>query len=105
MITLKSVGHFFAKAYHAVVADLPKVEKTEGVVETVSAAVPVYGPLAVPLEKVAYALLGEVSAALNAGDAAVQAKLADAGLDIEVIQTVHDVVESFPAIATVAKAL
>ena len=104
-ITLKSIGHFFAKVYTAVVDELPKIEATASTVETVTAAIPVYGPLALTVEKAGYAVLGELSAALNAGGAAVAAKLADAGLDINVIQTVQAIVASVPTIAAVAKTL
>jgi hypothetical protein len=104
-ITLKSVGHFFAKVYTAVVGELPKIEATATTVEAVTAKIPVYGPLAVTLEQAGYAVLGELSAALNAGGAAVEAKLADAGLDINVIDTVKDIVASVPTIAAVAKTL
>ena len=105
MITFKSVGHFFAKAYQAIVADLPKVEKTEATVETTTAAVPVYGPLAVTMEKAGYAVLGELSAVLTAGGAAAEAKLADAGLDTNVIATVKAIVAGSAQLASVAKTL
>ena len=104
-ITLKSIGHFFAKVYTAIVKELPKVEATEATVEKVTAAIPVYGPLAVSIEQAGYAVLGEISAALNAGGDAVAAKLADAGLDIKVIQTVQAIVASVPTIAAVANKL
>lgn len=104
-ITFKSVGHFFATVYQKVVAVLPKLESTEATVETVSAKVPVYGPLAITLEQAGYAVLGELSAVLNAGGAAAKAKLADAGLDINVITTVEDLVKSVPQVAALAKAL
>ena len=105
MITFKSVGHFFATVYEKVVAVLPKIESTEGTVEAVTAKVPVYGPLALPVEKVGYAVLGELSHVLNAGGAAAKAKLADAGLDINVIATVEDLVKSIPQFSALAKAL
>lgn len=104
-ITFKSVGHFFATVYTALKNDLPKIEGTASVVETVTAAVPVFGPLALTVEKAGYAVLGELSAVLNAGDAAVVAKLQDAGLDINVIQTVEAIVASIPGLAAVAKSL
>jgi|GEM_PF-3912161 len=110
--SFKSVGHFFAKAYVAIIADLPKVEvgleKLEGTaatVETVTACIPVYGPLALTAEKAAYAVLGEISAVLTAGGAAAAAKLADAGLDVKVIDTVQAVVASVPQVVAVAKSL
>jgi len=106
MITFKSVGHFFATVFQKVVADLPKVQATEGVVETVSAAIPVYGPLAVPIEKAGYAVLGELAAVLTAGGAAAEAKLADAGLDTNVIATVKDLAsKGIPSLLSLIKAL
>lgn len=101
----KSVGHFFATVFQKVVAVLPAVEKTEGTVETVTAQVPVYGPLAVTVEKAGYAVLGELAAVLNAGGAATAAKLNDAGLDIKVIQTVQALVASVPQFAALAKSV
>lgn len=105
MITFKSVGHFFATVYQKVVADLPKVAATEATVEAVTAKVPVYGPMALPIERVGYAVLGELSAILNSGGAAVRAKLADAGLDENVIATVEALVASVPQFAALAKTL
>jgi hypothetical protein len=104
-ITFKSFGHFFATAFEKVVAVLPKIEATETTVETVTAKVPVYGPLALPLEKAGYAVLGELAAVLNAGGAAAKAKLNDAGLDINVIQTVEALIAAIPQIATLAQSL
>lgn len=104
-ITFKSVGHFFAKLYKAAVAEIPKIEATATTVETVTAAIPTYGPLGVTVEQAGYAVLGELSAVLNAGGAAVEAKLADAGLDINVISTVKAIVASVPGLAALAKTL
>ena len=105
MITFKSVGHFFATVYEKVVAVIPKIEASATTVETVTASVPVYGPLGLTVEKAGYALLGELSAVLNAGGEAAKAKLNDAGLDINVISTVEDLVKSVPQFATLAKTL
>lgn len=105
MITFKSVGHFFAKFYKAIAGDVPAILATEPTVEAVTAKIPVYGPLALTIEDAGYAVLGELSALLNAGDAAVEAKLADAGLDIKVIDTVKAIVAGAPQIAAVAKSL
>jgi len=92
----KSVGHFFATVFTKLKADEPKVEagiqkveNTASTVETVTAAVPVYGPMALTVEKAAYAVLGEIAAVMHAGDSAASAKLQDSGLDINVIQTVE----------------
>jgi len=104
-ITFKSVGHFFATVYQKALADLGKVESTEKTVETVSANVPVYGPLAVTVEKAGYAVLGEISAVLTAGGAAAKAKLADAGLDSNVVATVEALMASVPQITAIAKTL
>jgi hypothetical protein len=105
MITFKSVGHFFATAFQRVVAVLPKVEATEATVEAVTAKIPVYGPLGLTIEKAGYAVLGELSAVLTAGGAAARAKLADAGLDENVITTVEALVASVPTITALAKTL
>lgn len=92
----KSAGHFLATVFQKVVAVLPKIEATEGTVEAVTAKVPVYGPLALPIEKVGYAVLGELASVLNAGGAAAKAKLADAGLDETVISTVESLLAEIP---------
>jgi hypothetical protein len=104
MITFKSVGHFFAKAFQVIAKDIPVLENTKTVVEMATEAIP-GGTAAVPLENAAYAVLGEVAAAINAGGSAVNAKLADAGLDVAVIQQVETVIKSYPNIAALAKAL
>ena len=103
MITFKSVGHFFATAFTALAKDIPKVEGTEATVEAVTAAAG--GAVAVPLESAAYAVLGEVAAVITAGGSAASSKLADAGLDVAVIQKVEAVIANFPNIVTLAKAL
>jgi len=109
MITFKSIGHFFATAWTALQTDEPKVEsaltkveKTEGTVEMVSSAA---APVLVPIEKVAYAVLGEISALLASGDAAAAKKLSDAGLDVNVVTTVQNLLKTAPNLVTVAKAL
>lgn len=102
MITFKSIGHFFAKAYKAIVAELPKIEATKTTVETVTQAV---APAFVPMEDAAYAVLGEISSVLTAGGDAVVAKLQDAGLDINVINMVKSVLSGVPDLVSVAKKL
>lgn len=101
----KSVGHFFAAVFQKVVAAVPKIEATETTVETVTAKVPVFGPLALPIEKAGYAVLGELGAVLNAGGAAAKAKLADAGLDENVIATVEALLAEIPQFASLVSAL
>lgn len=104
-ININSVGHFFAIVYSKVIATLPKIQATESTVETVTAQIPVYGELALPLEKLSYAVLGEFAAVLHAGGDAAKAKLNDAGLDIKVIAAVEALLKSAPQIAAIASAL
>lgn len=105
-ITFKSVGHFFATVFQKALTIIPKIEATAATVETVTAAIPTYGPLAVPVEKAAYAVLGEIAAVLNAGGTAASTKLADAGLDINVIQTVEDLLKNgIPEFVALIKSL
>lgn len=105
MITFKSVGHFLAKSFEAINATITKVEASAGTVEAVTAQIPVYGTLALPMEKLGYAVLGELAAVITAGGAAAKAKLADAGLDIAVITSVEALLTGVPQIAAVAKTL
>lgn len=105
-ITFKSAGHFFATVFQKALSIIPAIEKTAATVETVTSAVPTYGPLAVPVEKAAYAVLGEIAAVLNAGGAAASTKLADAGMDINVINTVEDLLKNgIPAFVDLIKGL
>ncbi len=103
--TFRSVGHFFATFFSKAEQILGAVEGTAATVETVTAAVPVYGPLALSVEKSAYAVLGDVAAVVNATDAAGKTKLTDAGLDTQVIATVEALVTALPQVAAMAKAL
>lgn len=105
MITFKSVGHLFATAFQKVVAVIPKIQQTEQTVEAVTAKVPVYGPLALPIEKAGYAVLGELAAALTAGGDAAKAKLSDAGLDINVITTVEAILKDIPQLVALIKVI
>jgi len=112
VIAFKSLGHFFATVIQKVVAVVPKIEAgiqavegTAPIVEAVTKEIPVYGPLAVPIEKAGFAVLGELAAVLVAGGAAAEAKLADAGLDINVIATVKAVLADIPQVVALAKTL
>jgi hypothetical protein len=100
----KSVGHFFATVYSKAVAVIPKVEATETTVETVSANLP-DAALILPVEKLGYAVLGELSAVLHAGGDAAKAKLNDAGLDIKVIAAVEALLKSIPQFAALVSTL
>lgn len=93
----KSTGHFLATVFQKALPTINKIEKTEGTVETVTAAVGgTYGPLALTVEKAAYAVLGEVASVLVSSDAASKAKLADSGLDVNVISTVEALLKDIP---------
>lgn len=103
-ISFNSIGHFFAKAFKAITTELPKIEKTEGTVEAVTAAIP-GGAAVIPVEDAAYALLGAFAAAFSASGAAVSTKLQDAGLDVVAIQKAEAVIAQVPQLVTVAKSL
>jgi hypothetical protein len=104
-ISFNSIGHALASIYTEVVAGVKKVEGVEKTVETVTAAIPVYGPLGLTVEKAAFAALGELGAVLAAGGDAVKAKLADAGLDQNVVATVEALLAGGVQVATLIKAL
>lgn len=99
----KSVGHFFATVYQKAISIIPKVQATEATVETVTAVIPVFGPLALPVEKLGYAVLGELSAVIHAGGDAAKAKLADAGLDTNVVESIEALLKSIPQFAALLK--
>jgi hypothetical protein len=100
----KSLGHFFASVFQKVLAVNTAVQKDAPVIEGATAAIPVYGPLAVTVEQAAFAVLGEIAAAINAGGAAAEAHLTSAGLDQNVIDTVKAVAASTVSLADVVKA-
>jgi hypothetical protein len=101
----KNIGHFFATVYQKALTIIPAIQKTETTVETVTANanIPVYGPLALTVEKAGYAILGELSAVLHAGGEAAAAKLTDAGLDSNVIATVKALLASIPQFTALVK--
>jgi hypothetical protein len=105
MKAFKNIGHFFATLFKGAVSAIPKIEATASAVETVTNLVPVYGPLAATVEQAAYACLGELASVLTAGSAAAEAKLADAGLDANVVATVKALVAGIPTIVADAKKL
>lgn len=102
MISFNSVGHFFAKAFKAIANAIPKVESTQPVADAITAAV---DPAVRPLVDAGYAVLGEVASLLAAGESAAEQKLADAGLDLNVIAMVKKVMADVPGIVAVAKKL
>ncbi len=102
MITFKSIGHFWASAFKAIVNALPKIEATKATVETVTGAVP-GGAAIVPLEDAGYMVLGEIASIFTTGGDAAKAKLADAGMDVSVIQQIEAVVNQYPSLVALAK--
>lgn len=108
MITFKSVGHFFATSIKSLAPTLNFLEATKPVVETVTevaTAGTAVAPVAKTFEDLGYAVLGELSAVLNAGGDAAKAKLADAGLDVNVLNAVRSLLTTFEQVSTVAKKL
>lgn len=104
MFTFKSVGHFFAKSFKAIATGAAAAEKAAPVIETVTSLIP-GGAALVPLEDAGFMALGELGAVISKGDAAVKAKLADAGLDKAVIEQIEGLVKSYPQILAIAKSL
>lgn len=96
-LSFKSIPHALATFYKKIVANTPKVEKVldkaaaeKTAVEGVSGAVanaitPGAGVVVVTIEDAAFSLLGCVDALLKSGDAAAEAKLLSAGLDVTAI--------------------
>ena len=64
-----------------------------------TAVVPGGAPI-VGFESVAYACLGELASAIQAGGTAVEAKLADAGLDTAVVESVKALLGSASQVGT-----
>lgn len=102
--SFRSIGHFFAVAFRAIEKDLPAIEATKQTVEKVTNAIPGASAV-VGVEDIAYSLLGEVSSILSAGDAAAKAKLADAGLDVNVVTNVESLLKTAPQLVAVAKSV
>lgn len=105
----KSTAHAVAYYFHKVVAKIPaiiagaqKVKNTETVVEGVSALA---APQLVPVESAAYACLGGIIALLTAGDAAIEGKLLDLGLDKGAIDAAKAVAPQASQVIALAKAL
>ena len=98
-LSWKAVGHFFASALQTLAA----VQKAAPVVEGVTAAVPGVGISAAAIENAGFAVLGELAGLINAGGDAAKHKLADAGLDITVIQQVEAVLGGISELAAIVK--
>lgn len=101
----KSLGHFFASVFQKVIAVNATIQKDAPVIEGVTAAIPVYGPLAVTAEQAAFAVLGEIAAALSTGGDKAEAALVSAGMDQKVIDTVKAVAASPVTLAAAGSAV
>jgi len=92
---VKSVGHFFAKAWKVVVQDAPIVAKdvaeAKPVIEAVEVAVlGSSAPIAVSATELACAGLGEICQIIVTLGAAGEQKLLDAGFDKAVLDAIKD---------------
>lgn len=120
MITFKSAGHALATYFKAVVSavktaapkilsDIAKVEGTKTTVELATTGIlaavdPAAAATAVGIESAAYAVLGEVASVIQAGGAAAEAKLLDAGLDQAVVTAVKNVAAGATQVNTLVAA-
>ena len=94
---IKSIGHFFAKAYRAVENDTPKVinalEKAKPTIEGIEmVALGPNAPLAVTVTDLAFAGLGELSQVILALGPANRSKLLDLGFDKAVLAEIEDAI-------------
>jgi hypothetical protein len=103
MISLESIGHAFAYALEKIHAGLqavenviPAIQKDATVVQGVTALIPGQGAqTAVGIERVAFGVLGDVAAAVNAADQATLAKGVNVSLDAEVAAAVKALITDF----------
>jgi hypothetical protein len=103
MISFKSIGNAFAFALQKIHAGLqavervlPVVEKDAAIVEGITALIPGAGAqTAVAIERVAFGVLGDVAAAVNAADQAALAKGVSVTLDAEVAAAVKTLITDF----------
>jgi hypothetical protein len=99
MISFSSIGHFFASAFHdlhvAAVA-VAKVETATAKLEpTIEGITSLVYPPGVAVERIAFALLGEVAAVVTKTDSAVAAKGVNVALDAEMIAEVKQLLAQF----------
>jgi hypothetical protein len=103
MISFKSIGHAFAFALQKIHAGLqavekviPAVAKDATIVEGITALIPGAGAqTAVAIERVAFGILGDVAAAVNAADQAALAKGVNVTLDAEVAAAIKTLISDF----------
>jgi len=103
MISFQSIGHAFAYAIEKIHAGLQAVEKVlpsiqadAAIVEGITALIPGAGAqTAVAIERVAFGVLGDVAAAVNAADQATLAKGVSVTLDAAVSAAVKTLITDF----------
>ena len=103
MINFKSIGHAFASALTTIHAGLKAVEKIlpsiqgdEKIIEGVTALIPGAGAqTALAVERVAFSVLGDVAAAVQAVDAAALASGVNVTLDAEAVAAVKALIADF----------
>jgi hypothetical protein len=103
MISFNSVGHAFAcilqkvhAGLQAVEKILPAIQKDATIVEGITSLIPGAGAqTALAIERVAFGVLGDVAAAVNAADAATLAKGIDVTLDAEAVAAVKALITDF----------
>lgn len=110
----KSLGHFFASAYHdliigekAIEHAAPTVNTVENVAETLTPLV-LTGPMgtaAVVLERAIFAIAGHVFGAVHAADAAAAEKGVNIQLDADLVNEIKDIIALTPKISATASAL
>jgi len=105
MLTFRSMGNACAYALEKVHAGLqavekiiPAVQKDASIVEGITALIPGAGAqTAVAIERVAFGVLGDVTAAVSAADQATLAKGVSVTLDAEVVASVKALITDFKA--------
>lgn len=102
-ITWNSVGHFFASGFHdmlvaarAISLFNNKIAPQEATIESLSLLVPVYGPEAALIERLAFAALGEFAALVQACGSAQAAAQKFPQADSQLLTEVEKVLQNNP---------
>lgn len=101
-ISFASVGHAFAAVFHEIAVTAKAVEKilvaiapTSTEVEAITALIPGIGAEGVVLERAAYAVLGQVVAAVHSAGAAATANGLNVQLDQDFINDLNALIAKF----------
>lgn len=102
-LTWSSIGHAFASGFSAITRGskylegaVTKIQGSEKTVESLSALIPGYGPIAVEVEQIAYAGFGMLVGGLHYGGIAFEQNLLNNGADKAAIDQVKALVQKFP---------